>query len=273
MFFPSYKKTIKQLQLENGVTEEYLKADNYMFKNTYMISYLIGLLIYPNTGITITMLSCICGISFLVLGYKLGINSFYVLAILSAIIECLPLLITSRVKKGLKIGKSLKQIQIQLINKLQNVYLINPLVISFKDWKKLKKAAKTNYDYLRSYNSVGECYKATYYIANVLRKKQIKIMWLVNCNSTHKYGHAVLVKNNWIYDTNRRRTYSKAKYLELNQSKVFKEISIDEYLAENMEQLISYEVNTNAVFRKLRPDWDEFKIFCENFGAKRSTAD
>jgi len=273
MFFPSYKKTITQLQLEGGVTEEYLKADNYMFKHFYIISYLIALFIYPNTGIIITILSGICGISFLVLGYKLGINSFYVLAILSAIIECIPWFMTSRVKKGLKMGESLEQVQTKLIDKLQNIYLINPLVISFKDWKKLKKAAKTNYDYLRSYDSIGKCYQATYYIANVLRKKQIKIMWLVNCDSTDKYGHAVLVKNNWIYDTNRRRTYSKAKYLELNQSKVFKEISIDEYLVENIEQLVSCEVDSDIVFRRLGPDWDKFKIFCDNIGAKRSTAD
>lgn len=273
MFFPSYKKTLTQVQLESGVTEAYLKADNYMFKHNYMISYLIGLCIYPTTGIIIAILSCISAISFLVLGYKLGINSFYILAILSGIIEYIPLLITKIVNKGIKNGESLEEIQTKLINKLQNIYLINPLVISFNDWKKLKKVSKTNYDYLRSVNSIGECYRATYYIANVLRKKQIKIMWLVNCDSTHKYGHAVLVKNNWIYDTNMRKTYSKRKYLELNQSKIFKKFYIDEYLAENIDQLISYEVNNDFVFRRLRPDWNEFKIFCENIGAKRSTAD
>lgn len=273
MFFPSYKKTLTQLQLESGLTEEYLKADSYMFKHIYMISYIIGIFMYQNTGIIITILSCICGISFLVLGYKLSISFFYVLAILSAIVECIPLFMTRRVTKGVKNGESLEQIQTKLINKLQNIYLLNPLVITYKDWKKLKKASKTNYDYLRSENSIGECYKTTYYIANVLRKQQIKIMWLVNCDPTHKYGHAALVKNNRIYDTNLRRTYPKAKYLELNQSEIFKEFSIDEYLAENMEQLISYEVDTNFVFRRLRPDWNEFKIFCDNIGATRSTAD
>lgn len=273
MFFPSYKKTITQLQLEDGVTEEYLKADNYMFKHVYMISYLIGLFIHSNTGVMITIFSCICAISFLFLSYKLDNDLFYVLAILSAIIEFMPLFMIKKVRKGLKNGEGLDQIQTKLIDKFQKIYLINPLVISFIDWKKLKKVSKANYDYLLSRNSIGKCYESTYYIANVLRKKHIKIMWLVNSNSKEKYGHAVLVKNNFIYDTNRRKTYSKTKYLKLNQSKIFKEFSISEYAIEDMYNLIAKGLNTNLVYDNLRMYWKEFKVFCYKIGATRCNND
>lgn len=273
MFFYLYKKIIAQLQLAKGVTKESLKVDRYMFLHTYRIMYIASLLTNPTLSLALGLLSAVAGICFCIMGYKFHNLLFYVFAIFLICVLLVISLSLRKINKMLDEGKSLEDIQTDLIDKMLNIYLFNPLVISYKDWKRLKEVSKTNYQAIRSMKSIAECYESTFYIANILKKKQLKIMWLLNYYSGQKYGHAVLVKGNGIYDSNRRKTYSKSKYLKINQSEVYKEFSIEEYLYENQDKLIEEGIVSGAVYQKLRLDWENFKSFCNEKGGVRCNND
>lgn len=143
-----------------------------------------------------------------------------------------------------------------LWDKIQNLWIWNGCVISLKDWLYIRKKDKELYEWLRSDSCNHKCYDATLQLAKTLHNPNIKILWIGLTDFREKYGHAVLEKNGWIYDTNHRRTYKKEKYLKAQEAKVFKEIPIQVY------QKVSD-------FNQL--GWEDFGKWCQERSIIRNT--
>lgn len=149
-----------------------------------------------------------------------------------------------------------------LAEKVQNLWLLNWQVISFKDWKNIKKRCKTLYYGARSEACNHECYTTTYALANTLKNPEIKILWIsVQCEEK-RYGHAVILKNGKIYDSNLRRTFNYDKYFKAFNVEIFKEYSIAEYLGKD---ILPYESSLFA------SKWEEFGEWCKNNNVVRNT--
>lgn len=150
-----------------------------------------------------------------------------------------------------------------IFDKLLNLYLLNHKLLSSKDWKRIKQASRAIYQNLTSLASANECYRSTFHIANILANKEITILWMLVEIKNQKFGHAVIAKNGYIYDSNFRKTYPKEKYIKASHALIFKELSFDEYY---------FSRHSNSV-EHLEKDWEEFKTFCEDHGGYRSFQD
>lgn len=273
MLFYSYKKMIEQLQNEAGIKKDSLKVDKYINKHHYKVLFFVGLLMDPSLSLIPIMIAIVISILFFVIGYMFKILLFNIIALVVVWVVILFQIFSLKIMKDLQKGKDFNQVQINIINKIQGIYFINPLVINYADWWKLKKVSKANYETIRSVKSLKKCYETTFYIANILRKNNVKIIWLLNYASGEKFGHAVLAKGNWIYDSNRRKTYPKAKYLKVYRSEVYKEFTINEYLFNNLDEIIEEGIDSGIVYTVLLSDWINFKNFCTTRGGVRCTND
>ena len=153
-----------------------------------------------------------------------------------------------------------KEIKEWLIQKIQNLWLLNYKVISFKDWKFIKKRHETLYERVRSEYCNQKCYFTSYALVNVLENPEFKILWIGAEYLDHRCGHSVITRKNKIYDSNLRRTYDREKYLKAFNAEVFKEYSIDEYLNKANLQKSDFDFL----------DWEEFGKWCEARGVIRS---
>lgn len=157
--------------------------------------------------------------------------------------------------------KGIDGIETWLCEKFQNLWLLDGRVISYKEWQTIKKDNEWTYRVLRSDECNHKCYDITYVLANILRNPDIKIVWLCirdRENPELKWRHAVLQKNNCIYDTNFRRTYKRDKYLRAFDAEIFKEYSLEEYIIQNRKSPSDFL------------DWGEFENWCKTRGAIRN---
>jgi len=105
-------------------------------------------------------------------------------------------------------------------------------VVSKEDWKYIKKYCKRKvYRKLRSKKSKGYCYYYSRVVAYFLKDAQL-MYCCIKCQD-HYSGHAVVVKNNCVYDTNQRKHFEYNEYLELFDAKVYKMFSAEEYRKES----------------------------------------
>lgn len=93
-------------------------------------------------------------------------------------------------------------------------------VVSKDDWKRLKKKSKGTYKFIWDKKNIGHCYFVAWVLA--LWLEDAKIMY---CSVASKeYGqqaHAVVVKNNCIYDTNLRAHYDFDEYIKMYKAEVY----------------------------------------------------
>lgn len=275
MFFYLYKKSLKQLRDKNASKEE-IKDDWYIFKHSYRMNYISTVLCLPKLSTLFSLYLCGIGLTLCIISLITKLYIFTVLVIPIIFLIVMTEVVLIKRNRWIRKGEKLEKFKKKLLVNFLNIYLINPLVISYKDWRKLKKVSLKNYDRIRSVKSISKCYETTFYIANILKNKNIKIMWLF-CNQHNlKFGHAVLVKGNYILDINRRRSYNKKKYLKHYHAKVYKEFALDEYLVKNpkgIDLLIKEGLHARGVYVVLRKYWDEFKDFCEENGGIRCNND
>ena len=149
-----------------------------------------------------------------------------------------------------------------LAEKFQNLWLFNWQVISFKDWKNIKKRCKKLYYDARSEVCNHECYTTTYAIANTLNNPEIKILWIAVQAADERYGHAVILRNGKIYDSNLRRTFNYDKYFNAFNAEIFKEYSIEDYLTKE-------NLSHDSCFSHL--EWKAFGKWCRENNVIRST--
>ena len=138
---------------------------------------------------------------------------------------------------------------------IQNICLFNQKVISFKDWRSIRKYSKYLYKQIRTDTCNKKCYDTVYQIANVLRNPDIKIMWvsMEDFVLKQRIGHAILVKGEYIYDSNVRRTFKIDKYFENNNVKSYRRFELLDYLDNK------YEMDTLI--------WEDFEAWCINHNA------
>lgn len=94
------------------------------------------------------------------------------------------------------------------------------LVISKDDWKRIKKKNKHAYRFIWDKKNIGHCYAVAWVLA--LWIEDAKVMYCSIATKDGYTAHAVVVKNNCIYDTNQRRHYDYEEYIEMNKVEVYR---------------------------------------------------
>jgi len=104
-------------------------------------------------------------------------------------------------------------------------------VVSKKDWKNIKKQlSKEYYKAAISKKSCGYCYFYSWAIAQCL--KDAKLMYCSQRTKNGRTGHAVIVKDNCVYDTNFRKHFDYNEYRELYDIVIYKMFLEEEYAKE-----------------------------------------
>ena len=144
------------------------------------------------------------------------------------------------------------------IDKVQTLLFADYKV--FNIWKRIqvKKFDKEFYHHIQTEECDKQCYRCTFKLAHLLNDSKVKILWIAGTpfDDEDRYGHAVLVKNGYILDTNTRRSYKRKKYLKAMQAEIFYEYSLEEY----------FHVDTPWDLK-----WDEFGTWCEERNVQRCT--
>ena len=104
-------------------------------------------------------------------------------------------------------------------------------VVTKKDWKNVKKYCKRLYKDLSSKKSKGFCYFYSWALANYL--KDARLMYCAIQIGGKLSGHAVIVKNNYVYDTNDKKHYNYDEYIKENSALIYKFFSKNEYERES----------------------------------------
>ena len=93
--------------------------------------------------------------------------------------------------------------------------------VSKNDWKRIKKKNKNAYKFIWDKENIGHCYAIAWVLALFI--EDAKVMYCsIACKENGQTAHAVVVKNNCIYDTNKRMHYDFDEYIELNKVEVYK---------------------------------------------------
>lgn len=110
----------------------------------------------------------------------------------------------------------------------------NHNVLSRNDWTKIKSFDLGLYNDILSDESIGLCYYYSREIGLII--KDVDLIWCSISDPFNKdkcYAHAIIKKNEYIYDTNLRMSYKFTDYAKLYNLKIFKEWSYDQYSNEN----------------------------------------
>lgn len=93
-------------------------------------------------------------------------------------------------------------------------------VVSKDDWKRIKKNDKDAYKFIWDKKNIGHCYAVAWVLA--LWIEDAKVMYCsIERKGNDKTAHAVVVKNNCIYDTNLRKHYDFDEYIKMNKAEVY----------------------------------------------------
>ena len=283
-----FKNRFLKLLKEKGLTSLQAKNNYYLYKSVYIsacIAY--DAVSFKNNTLYHTLILGALGIGLAVKAYILNNNNSIILLIIAGIIAALEVLISIKDIKVCKLDETkIKEIadknteKIKLLkNKIQKFWLLNGKVISRKMWRKIKKVSPQSYNDLRSGKLTGQCYVTTWYMLSILRDKELKMMWILNTDygeNSHKYGHAVIKKGNYIYCPNQRRTYDAKKYLESNESQVFLETNLSQYMnIENSNNINEWIDNPKSIKpnKFMRENWEKFNVFCIENGGFRGIED
>lgn len=104
-------------------------------------------------------------------------------------------------------------------------------VVTWIDWRKVKKYSKKLYRDLRSQESYRKCYLYSRKLAMCLDDAQ-----LVYCNIQVRGrpgGHVVILKDNCIYCTNSKAHFNYEEYFKGNGGEIYKIFSKEEYSEES----------------------------------------
>ena len=220
-----YERMLKKRQILQNATMEEKQNFISIFKHTHMAIFLTEIIMRPHTGIIIGLVEIV------VLALSLFMRNTLVLCIWTPIVIIYDVIFLYMNHKVKHEEYDWNDMNVWLMSKIQNICLLNGQVISHKDWKKIKKFDKEKFKYFRSEECDHKCYQTTYLLARMVHNPEIKIIWMTIKDYVNgsRYGHAVITKGGYIYDSNRRRTYKVEEYLELAQAEIYREFSIEEY--------------------------------------------
>ena len=287
-----FKNRFLKFLEEKGLTSLQAKNNYYLYKSVYISAHIAyDAVSFKYNTFYHTLILGTLGIGLTVKAYSLNNNNdtknSIIILIMASIIAALDVLIFI---KDIKISKldetKRKEIadknteKIKLLkNKIQKFWLLNGKVISRKMWRKIKKVSPQSYNDLRSGKLTGQCYSTTLYMLSILKDKELKMMWILNTDygeNSYKYGHAVIKKGNYIYCPNQRRTYDAKKYLESNESQVFLEMTLSQYMnIENSNNINEWFDNPKSIKpnKFMRENWKKFNVFCRENGGFRGIED
>lgn len=197
------RNSIKKLK------EGFLIRDEDLTVNCYFFFYLLFLIIL------VFILECIAIIiaAFIseILGYTLGgiFLIFYAMA-----------LFVDKIEETLQ-----SRITCPLFVKLFERYGI---VLSKEDWKKIKKKNPKVYKDLITKKSIGYCYMYSWLVALYVEGAQL-VYCSIDTKDKIQTGHSVVLKDNFIYDTNSKMHCRYDEYLKLNNAKIYKIFGKEEY--------------------------------------------
>lgn len=104
-------------------------------------------------------------------------------------------------------------------------------VVTKKDWRKIKKQCpKVLYKRFFSKKSCGKCYFYSRLVAVYLEEAEL-MYCSIKLDDGSKTAHAVIVKNNCVYDTNARQHFDLEEYKKDFEVEVYKIFSKKEYLS------------------------------------------
>lgn len=143
-------------------------------------------------------------------------------------------------------------------DKIQNLFFADYKVFTIRKRMYIKRIDKSFYKHLQTEECKGECYRCSFKLAYLLNDPKVKILWFAATafDDSERYGHAVLVKNGYILDTNTRKSYKKEKYLKALKAEIFYEYALEEYL----------QVDSPWELK-----WEEFGKWCEERNVQRNT--
>ena len=94
-------------------------------------------------------------------------------------------------------------------------------VVSKYDWKRIKRNNKIAYKFIWDKENIEHCYAVTWVLASWL--DDAKIMYCsIKGKECDRTAHAVILKNNSIYDTNLRRHCNYDEYIKVNKAEIYK---------------------------------------------------
>lgn len=250
---------LKVLQDFQHLTAEEKSIHITLLKHQYVAWLIACLFIKSMIPSVIGIVLCVVNLAIYITcdGVIVGIVFFTTLPIIAFITTLYMIIMYKYIFKK----QTGQEIEDWFIEKIQNLWLLNWKVISFKDWKIIKKRDKALYDYARSEECNNKCYFTSYELVNTLEDPDIKMLWIcIQTTPEYKCGHSVIARNNKIYDSNFRRTYNREEYLKVFKAEIFKEYSIEEYMNKaNLQQ-------TYFNFW----DWEEFGEWCKVRNAVRN---
>ena len=144
------------------------------------------------------------------------------------------------IRKKIINSKSGKKTRVQIRTKKIELYLKRFLskhnkAISKKDWKKIKKHSLRLYNDLLSEECEHCCYYYSLEIARIL--KDCTLIWGAAEEPFEKgnkfYAHAVVLKGDYIYDSNMHFSIKYEDFVKLYKFKIYKKWSFDEFSKEN----------------------------------------
>ena len=101
-------------------------------------------------------------------------------------------------------------------------------VVSKEDWDRIRRVDKKLYDFINDERNIGHCYYMSWVLALLI--EDASIMYC-SANSVEgiRTGHATVIKNGYVYDTNLQRHFELKEYLEMYEVEIYKVFTKREY--------------------------------------------
>lgn len=105
-------------------------------------------------------------------------------------------------------------------------------VVTKDDWKRIKKQNKEAYKFIWDKKHIGHCYFVSRVLATWIEDAKVMYCSIATKNDGQT-AHAVIVKNNCVYDTNNRKHYDYDEYIERFKVEVYKIFGKEAYYKES----------------------------------------
>ena len=132
MFFYLYKKSLKQLRDKNATKEE-IKVNRYIFKHVNILNYITTLLCINILSVLFSLYLCGIGLTCCFISLTTKLYFFTIIGLFIIVLLVMIQIISIKRDRWIKKGKRVEEFKLKLLDEFLNIYLINPLVVSYKD--------------------------------------------------------------------------------------------------------------------------------------------
>ena len=188
-----FKSRILKLLQKEACSSSQAKYKYYIYKSFYIASYVASYIIewifnHIYHIVLFGILSIYWTIVSIIYYNMKDMKNIIISFIMASIMNCLTLISLIKQIKYIKLDKIHKEKIIErntnkrdaIVEKIQNIWLLDGKVISRKMWRKIKKISPQSYKKLRSGELTGQCYITTLWMLNILQDEDLKLMWILN---------------------------------------------------------------------------------------------